>query len=87
MADPFEDPNGTYLVLINDEGLHTLWPAFVDVPAGWRAVHGEAGLQDCLDFVERSWTDLRPSSLIEATAPAERLQASLDRLAGIADGQ
>jgi len=70
MANLFDDPNGIYFVLVNDEGQHSLWPAFVAVPAGWTTVHGEAGLQDCLDFVERSWTDLRPKSLIEAMEAA-----------------
>jgi MbtH protein len=70
MANPFDDPNGSYLVLINDEGQHSLWPAFVDIPAGWQVIHGEAGRQDCLDFVERSWTDMRPQSLIDAMAAA-----------------
>lgn len=32
MSNPFEDENGTYLVLVNDEGQHSLWPAFADVP-------------------------------------------------------
>lgn len=32
MSNPFEDPEGTYLVLVNDENQHSLWPDFVDVP-------------------------------------------------------
>ena len=36
MTNPFEDPDGTYLVLINDESQYSLWPAFIEVPAGWR---------------------------------------------------
>ena len=31
-TNPFEDPDGVYLVLINEEGQYSLWPAFVDVP-------------------------------------------------------
>ena len=26
MTNPFEDENGTYIVLINDEGQYSLWP-------------------------------------------------------------
>jgi MbtH protein len=55
-----------YLVLVNDEGQHSLWPTFIEVPAGWSAVFGEAGRQECLDYIEKSWTDLRPKSLIAA---------------------
>jgi MbtH protein len=64
--NPFEDPDASYLVLINDEGQHSLWPIFIDVPAGWTAIFGEAGRQECLDFIEKNWTDMRPKSLIEA---------------------
>jgi MbtH protein len=55
-----------YLVLVNDEGQHSLWPTFIEVPAGWSAVFGEARRQECLDYIEKSWTDLRPKSLIAA---------------------
>ncbi|MFD0690740.1 MbtH family protein [Actinomadura fibrosa] len=63
MKNPFDDPDGRFLVLVNDEGQHSLWPSFADVPAGWRTVHGEDGRQACLDYVEEHWTDMRPASL------------------------
>jgi MbtH protein len=66
MTNPFEDPDGTYLVLVNDEGQHSLWPAFIDVPAGWAIPHDRDSRQACLDYVEAHWTDMRPRSLVEA---------------------
>ncbi|WP_053645795.1 MbtH family protein [Streptomyces sp. XY431] len=66
MANPFDDADGRFLVLRNDEGQHSLWPAFAEVPAGWEIVHGEDGRQACLDYVEANWTDMRPASLIAA---------------------
>ncbi|MDL2075169.1 MbtH family protein [Streptomyces sp. GXMU-J15] len=66
MSNPFEDPEGVYLVLVNDENQHSLWPDFADVPAGWRVVHGPAARQECLEYVEENWTDMRPRSLAEA---------------------
>ena len=60
--NPFDDPDGTFLVLANDEEQHSLWPAQLAVPAGWRVVYGEDGRQACLDYVEEHWTDLRPLS-------------------------
>ncbi|GAA0517375.1 protein mbtH [Saccharopolyspora subtropica] len=66
MTNPFEDPEGRYLVLVNDEGQHSLWPSFVEIPAGWRKVHGEDTRDACLAYIEQNWTDLRPKSLIEA---------------------
>lgn len=64
MNNPFDDTGGTFLVLVNEEGQHSLWPSFVTVPAGWTAVHGEATRAECLDYVERNWTDMRPKSLV-----------------------
>ena len=43
MTNPFEDENGTYIVLINDEGQYSLWPDFIEIPAGWTSVHEPAG--------------------------------------------
>ncbi|MFE9425696.1 MbtH family protein [Kitasatospora sp. NPDC006697] len=71
MTNPFEDADGTYLVLVNDENQHSLWPQFAEVPAGWTTVHGPAGRQDCLDYVEANWTDMRPASLIRAMSAAD----------------
>jgi MbtH protein len=71
MTNPFEDEQASYLVLINDEGQHSLWPAFADVPAGWTRTFGPDNRQECLDYVERTWTDMRPKSLIEAMAKTE----------------
>lgn len=65
MANPFEDENGVYHVLINDEGQHSLWPAFIDVPAGWKVIHKSGSRPSCLKFIEQNWTDMRPNSLIQ----------------------
>ncbi|WP_089102479.1 MbtH family protein [Streptomyces hyaluromycini] len=66
MTNPFEDENGTYKVLVNDENQHSLWPAWIDVPAGWTVAFGEAGRQACLAWIEENWTDIRPASLLAA---------------------
>jgi len=60
--NPFDDPDGTFLVLVNHEEQHSLWPARLSVPDGWRVVHGQDGRQACLDYVEQHWSDLRPLS-------------------------
>ena len=64
VTNPFEDENGTYHVLINDEGQHSLWPAFIDVPEGWTIVHKSDTRAACLEYVNQNWTDMRPNSLI-----------------------
>ena len=63
-TNPFEDENGAYCVLVNDEGQYSLWPVFATVPAGWTIAHGEDTRRACLDFIEGAWTDMRPKSLV-----------------------
>lgn len=70
MTNPFEDDNAEYLVLINDENQHSLWPAWREIPAGWSAVGPKGKRQECLDWIEANWTDMRPKSLIEAMEKA-----------------
>lgn len=67
-TNPFDDENGSFYVVVNDEDQHSLWPAFAEVPAGWRVAFGEASRADCLGYVEQNWTDLRPRTLREAMA-------------------
>lgn len=68
MSNPFDDPEGRFLVLVNAEEQHSLWPAFAEVPAGWTVVFGEDSREACISYVEAHWTDLRPKSLREAMA-------------------
>jgi MbtH protein len=66
MSNPFEDPDGGYQVLINAEGQHSLWPAALEVPAGWTVVRGADTREACLRYIDEHWTDLRPAGLIRA---------------------
>jgi MbtH protein len=68
MTNPFDDPDGSFLVLVNDEEQHSLWPSFAEVPAGWRTTFGPSSRDECLAHVEATWTDLRPRSLRERMA-------------------
>ncbi|MCE7002488.1 MbtH family protein [Kibdelosporangium philippinense] len=68
MTNPFDDPDGTFLVLVNDEGQHSLWPSFAGVPDGWSVALEETDRQSALDYVNQNWTDMRPRSLAETMA-------------------
>ena len=70
MANPFDDEDGLFLVLVNDEHQHSLWPAAVAVPTGWAVAHDTDTRANCLEYVEKHWTDLRPASLVAATQAA-----------------
>ncbi|MFD4130568.1 MbtH family protein [Streptomyces globisporus] len=65
MTNPFENPDGAYMVLVNDENQHSLWPVTVDVPAGWTVAHPSDTREACLRYIEENWTDMRPRSLAE----------------------
>ena len=64
MTNPFDDEDGEFFALINDEGQYSLWPTFKDIPAGWTPVGPRGKRQECLDYIEANWTDMRPRSLI-----------------------
>lgn len=65
MTNPFENPDAAYMVLVNDENQHSLWPVTVDVPAGWTVAHPSDIREACLGFIENNWTDMRPRSLAQ----------------------
>jgi MbtH protein len=65
VTNPFEDENGVFHVLVNEEGQHSLWPSFIEVPQGWRIIHESDNRAACLDFINKNWTDMRPTSLIK----------------------
>ncbi|MFC0598847.1 MbtH family protein [Streptomyces palmae] len=67
MANPFEDENAEYLVLRNDEGQYSLWPVFAEVPSGWSVAKERDSRAACVEYINASWTDMRPRSLAVAS--------------------
>ncbi|HET9179978.1 MAG TPA: MbtH family protein [Terriglobia bacterium] len=65
MANPFDDENGEFIVLVNEEMQYSLWPTFRDIPEGWKSVGPRGKRNECLDYIEKNWTDMRPRSLAE----------------------
>jgi MbtH protein len=64
MANPFDNDDGQFFVLVNEEGQHSLWPDHLYVPAGWTKVGPHADKKTCMAWVDEHWTDMRPLSLI-----------------------
>ncbi|GGM34145.1 protein mbtH [Longimycelium tulufanense] len=60
--NPFDDPDGTFSVLVNAEQQHSLWPSQVPVPSGWQVAHSDDTRDACVAYIERNWTDIRPLS-------------------------
>lgn len=55
--------NIIYQVVVNHEEQYSIWPAGHEIPAGWREAGCEGSKDECLDFVNEVWTDMRPLSL------------------------
>ncbi len=66
MTSPFDDVDAVFRILVNDEGQHSLWPVFKEIPAGWVAKFGPESREACLKYVDEHWTDMRPLSLVAA---------------------
>lgn len=60
MSNPFDKTDGSFRVLVNQEGRHSLWPDFIDIPQGWSTVRGPSSRQECIEYIDKNWTDIRP---------------------------
>ncbi len=60
--DPSDD-NTVYRVVINHEEQYSIWPTEREIPSGWKDVGKSGAKQECLDYIEEVWTDMRPLSL------------------------
>jgi MbtH protein len=58
-----DDENQNFLVVVNGEGQHSIWPDFKPVPAGWRQTGFQGLKKECLEHIALVWTDMRPLSL------------------------
>ena len=63
MAWDEEEDDQTYKVVINHEEQYSIWPVDRENALGWNDVGKEGPKQDCLDYIEEVWTDMRPLSL------------------------
>ena len=52
-----------YKVVINHEEQYSIWPVDREIPKGWKDVGKQGTKQQCLDYIEEVWTDMRPLSL------------------------
>ena len=73
------EDNTIYKVVVNHEEQYSIWSADRDNPLGWND-EGVSGLKpECLEHIQKIWTDMRPLSLrkaMAATAAKESLATS-----------
>jgi MbtH protein len=61
-----EEDDRPYQVVVNDEEQYSIWLLGRQLPPGWRAAGHEGPRRQCLEHIDRVWTDMRPRSLREA---------------------
>ncbi len=57
------EDNIIYAVVINHEEQYSIWPVDREIPIGWKEAGKQGTKQECLDYIEEVWTDMRPLSL------------------------
>ena len=63
MPSIFDDESATFHVVVNHEDQYSIWPDFLDIPDGWKQTPRSGTKQECLDYINEVWTDMRPHSL------------------------
>jgi MbtH protein len=60
MPSAWDDEDRTFIVLVNEKGEYSLWPSFKEIPLGWKDTGQKGSKQECMDYVDKVWTTLRP---------------------------
>jgi amino acid adenylation domain-containing protein/thioester reductase-like protein len=71
-----ESPDeSTYIVAVNDQAQHAVWPAELALPAGWRQQSDVMPKRACLTAIAAAWEDIAPVSVRAAEhAPDRRVR-------------
>src|ERR1022692_2906586 len=60
-------PGTAYLIVVNAEGQHSIWPSTLAVPAGWRPKGPPMRKEACLAAITTEWPDIAPASVRAAS--------------------
>src|SRR5260370_22879279 len=63
-----------FVVVCKDPGQDGLWPAELDLPAGWRRQSAVGPRRACLDAIADAWQDIAPAS-VQTAASGKRKPA------------
>lgn len=53
----------TYKVVVNHEEQYSIWPVDRENAPGWADAGKSATKAECLEYIQATWTDMRPLSL------------------------
>lgn len=63
-----DNENTEFFVLLNEQEQYSIWPSYRSIPDGWSEAGMKGNKQDCLQYINENWTDMRPKRLREALA-------------------
>ncbi len=75
MAIEEEEDLTTYKVVVNHEEQYSIWPVDRENPLGWEDQGPSGPKAECLAYISKVWTDMRPLSLRKHMEDAARHQA------------
>lgn len=58
-----ENENAIYRVVLNHEEQYSIWPVGRENAPGWKDAGKQGSKEECLDYINEVWTDMRPLSL------------------------
>lgn len=59
----WDDEDAVFKVVMNHEEQYSIWPDYKELPGGWQHVGVTGSKRECLEHIDRVWTDMRPLSL------------------------
>jgi MbtH protein len=57
------DDKTIYKVVLNHEEQYSIWPAYRGNALGWKDAGKSGTREECLAYIKKVWTDMRPLSL------------------------
>ncbi len=57
------DSQELYFVVKNHEEQYSIWPYYKKIPDGWESIGDPRVKEECLNYIEEVWVDMRPLSL------------------------
>lgn len=57
-----------YHVVRNSEDQYSIWPTADALPAGWFDAGKRGTREECLEYIDQVWVDMRPRSLRDMTS-------------------
>ncbi|WP_196492669.1 MbtH family protein [Burkholderia stagnalis] len=57
-----------YFVVLNGEDQYSIWPTSDTLPGGWFDAGKRGSREECLEYIDQVWVDMRPRSLRDMTS-------------------